>query len=149
MASLKQARYVREQYPDSEIYLFYIDIRSPGRLEDFFAESQQDEKLRLIKGKVAKIEKDPSEGSLVVEAEDILSGRRVRQSVDLVVLATGMVPTPPELGEYLDPDEHGFLAKETAEGLVAAGCIKYPTEVAESVRDATSAALKAIRWTRG
>ena len=96
MASLKQARYVREQYPDAEIYIFYIDIRSPGRLEDFYAESQKDEKLTLIKGKVAKIERDSSGQSLVVEAEDILGGFRVRQTVDLVILATGMVPSPPE-----------------------------------------------------
>ena len=37
MGSLKQARYVREQYPDAQIYIFYIDIRAPGRLEDFYA----------------------------------------------------------------------------------------------------------------
>ena len=54
MASLKQARYVRAQYPNAQIYIFYIDIRSPGRQELFLAESQKDEKLHLIKGKVAK-----------------------------------------------------------------------------------------------
>jgi quinone-modifying oxidoreductase subunit QmoA len=32
MASLKQATYVREQYPDAKIYIFYIDIRAPGSL---------------------------------------------------------------------------------------------------------------------
>jgi len=149
LASLKQARYVREQYPEARIYIFYIDIRSPGRLEDFYAESQQDEKLTLIKGKVAKIEKDDSGQNLIVEAEDILSGVRIRQSVDLVVLATGMVPNRPSVGDLLKPDEHGFLPEEPSQAILSAGCIKYPTEVAESVRDATGAALKALRWTRG
>jgi quinone-modifying oxidoreductase subunit QmoA len=149
MASLKQARYFREQYPDAEIYIFYIDIRSPGRLEDFYAESQQDEKLTLIKGKVAKIEPHASGKSLSVEAEDVLSGARVRQEVDLVVLATGMVPNSEDFGNFLDRDEHGFLLENQEKGLLPAGCIKHPTEVAESVRDATGAALKAFKWTRG
>jgi quinone-modifying oxidoreductase subunit QmoA len=148
LASLKQARYVREQYPDAEIHVFYIDIRSPGRLEDFYADSQKDEKLTLTKGKVAKIERDGADG-LVVEAEDILSGTRIRKSVDLVVLATGMVPTHPGLGQHLDCDQDGFLVEKADQGLLAAGCIKHPCEVAESVRDATGAALSAIKWTRG
>ena len=92
LGSLKQARYVREQYPDAQIYIFYIDIRAPGRLEDFYAAMQKDEKLQLIKGKVAKITEDAASGDLVVEAEDTLSGERVSQKVDLVVLATGIVP---------------------------------------------------------
>jgi quinone-modifying oxidoreductase subunit QmoA len=149
MASLKQARYIRQQYPEAEIFIFYIDIRSPGRLEDFYAVSQQDERLVLIKGKVAKIEADTSGNSLVVEAEDILSGTRVRKAVDMVVLATGMVPGPPDVELGLDRDEHGFLTENPDKGLLAAGCIKHPTEVAESVRDATGAALKAFKWTRG
>ena len=149
LASLKQARYVREQYPDAEIYIFYIDIRSPGRLEDFYADSQKDEKLTLTKGKVAKIERDSTGHRLIVEAEDVLSGSRIRQAVDLVVLATGMVPNLPEFGEQLSSDQDGFLLERADLGLLAAGCIKHPSEVAESVRDATGASLKAIRWTRG
>lgn len=149
LASLKQARYVREQYPDADIHIFYIDIRSPGRLEDFYTDSQKDEKLTLTKGKVARIEPENGEDRLVVEAEDILSGSRVRQAVDLVVLATGMVPNLPDFGDHMSPDQDGFLLERTDKGLLAAGCIKHPSEVAESVRDATGAALKAIKWTRG
>ncbi len=48
MGSLKQARYVREQYPEADIYVFYIDIRAPGRLEDFFVATKNDEKFHLI-----------------------------------------------------------------------------------------------------
>ncbi len=150
LASLKQARYVREQYPEAQIYIFYIDLRSPGRLEDFLAESEEDEKLELIKGKVAKIYNGVTEGKLVVEAEDILEGRRVRKQVDLVVLATGMVPNVPEAIDHLSQDDDGFLvAEEGPSAFVAAGCVRRPVDVAESVRDATAAALKAIQWHRG
>ncbi len=147
MASLKQARYVRDQNPEAQIYIFYIDIRAPGRLEDFFTAVKEDEKLSLIKGKVANITEDSATGKLTVEAEDILSGQRVAQEVDMVVLATGMIPqgigdTKVEGGVELD--EHGFLAINQPQGYLAAGCAKRPVDVATCNRDATGVALKAL-----
>jgi len=151
MGSLKQARYVREQYPEAQIYIFYIDIRAPGRLEDFYAEVQKDEKLRLIKGKVAKITEDADSGDLVVEAEDALSGERVIEKVNLVVLATGIVPTDASavsigVAGKLERDEHGFLTSDQPlAGMIGAGCAKRPVDVAACVRDATGTALKALQ----
>jgi len=147
LASLKQARYVREQFPEAQIYVFYIDIRAPGRLEDFFAAVKEDEGLTLIKGKVANITEDSATGNLTVEAEDTLSGEKVAQEVDMVVLATGMIPagignTQVEGGVELD--EHGFLAADQPQGYLAAGCAKRPTDVATCNRDATGVALKAL-----
>jgi quinone-modifying oxidoreductase subunit QmoA len=147
MASLKQARYLREQYPEAPIYVFYIDIRAPGRLEDFFVATKEDDKLSLIKGKVANITEDSATGKLTVEAEDILSGRKIAQEVDLVVLATGMIPNG--IGDTVveggvEVDEHGFLAISQPRGYLAAGCAKRPTDVATCNRDATGVALKAL-----
>ena len=109
MGTLKQVRYVRERYPDAQIYVFYIDIRSPGRLEDFYQEVQKDEKVTFIKGKVARITQGQSEGSVVLEAEDILSCTKVHQEVDLAVLATGIVANDPQVTGNVQKDEHGFL----------------------------------------
>ncbi len=150
MGSLKQTRYVREQYPEAEIYIFYIDVRTPGRLEDFYAEIQKDEKVHLIKGKVAKITEGAAGGDLVVEAEDTLSGDRVTQEVNMVVLATGIVPADSavqlEINGDLQRDEHGFLmGDQPLQGLLAAGCARRPVEVAATVRDATGASLKALQ----
>jgi quinone-modifying oxidoreductase subunit QmoA len=148
-ASLKQARYVRAQYPDAHIYVYYIDLRSPGKLELFLAESQRDDKLHLIKGKVAKVAEDGTSGDLVVEAEDVLAERRIRQKVSLVVLATGMVPAlakDPVLPGGLSRDPHGFLSgTQPLPGHFAAGCARRPMDVASCVRDASSAALKALQ----
>jgi quinone-modifying oxidoreductase subunit QmoA len=150
MGSLKQARYVRQQIPDAEISVFYIDIRAPGRLEDFYQAAQDDEKLHLVKGKVARIEPDAATGALLVEAEDVLSGTRVRQAVDLVVLATGMVAADTSgiaVDGGLRTDEHGFLTREQPlDGLLVAGCAARPTDVATCVRDATSAVVKALQF---
>ena len=150
MASLKQARYVRAQYPNAHIYVYYIDLRSPGRQELFLAESQKDDKLHLIKGKVAKVTEDGTSGDLVVEAEDVLAGSRIRQKVSLVVLATGMVPAldkdPASPSGALGRDPHGFLSgTQPLPGHFAAGCARRPMDVASCVRDASSAALKALQ----
>lgn len=150
MASLKQARYVRAQYPDAHIYVYYIDLRSPGKHELFLAESQKDGKLHLIKGKVAKVTGDAASGDLIVEAEDVLNECRIRQRVSLVVLAAGMVPAlgkdPASLSGVLSRDPHGFLSgTQPLPGHFAAGCARRPMDVASSVRDATSAALKALQ----
>ncbi|NIO27708.1 MAG: FAD-dependent oxidoreductase [Candidatus Latescibacteria bacterium] len=148
LASLKQATYIREQYPETQIFIFYIDVRAPGRLEDFYAARQEDEKLSIVKGKVAKIEEDPATQDLVVEAEDVFGGGRVSQRVNLVVLATGIVPS--EVGvdvpNGLIRDEHGFLvAEQNQPGLLVAGCAKRPVDVSACMRDATGTALKALQ----
>ena len=149
MGSLKHVQYVREQYPDAQIYIFYIDIRAPGRLEDFYAAVQKDEKVQLIKGKVAKVTED-ADGDLLVEAEDTLSGEPVSQKVGMVVLATGVVPVDAavqiDLDGDLEKDEHGFLTNDQPlAGVLPVGCAKRPVDVASSVRDATGAALKALQ----
>ena len=148
MGSLKQARYVREQYPEAQIHIYYIDIRAPGRLEDFYAEVQKDEKIEFVKGKVANITEE-ADGGLVVEAEDALSGALVSQKVDMVVLATGIVPAQSSVkidGGELARDEHGFLTNDQPlAGMLGAGCAKRPVDVALCVKDATSAALKALQ----
>lgn len=145
LASLKQSRYIRERSPDADINIFYIDIRSPGRLEDFFTASKEDEKLTLIKGKVASVV--PNDDGLEVEAEDTLTGDRVRKTVDLVVLATGMIPLgvgATEVEGGVGTDAFGFLTPEQRAGFFPVGCAKRPTDVATCVRDATAAAAKAL-----
>ncbi len=150
MASLKQVRYVREQYPDAQIFIFYIDIRSPGRLEDFFTTTKEDDRLTLIKGKVAKITEDAATGNLTIEAEDAISSRKITETVDMVVLATGMIPVgtgETEVEGGVETDKHGFLAAEQPQaGMFAAGCAKRPADVATSVRDATSVAMKTLKF---
>ena len=91
LGSLKQATYVRTQNPDARAYIFYIDLRTPGTYGLFAKRVRSDEKTSVIKGKVAKVIEDHISEALVVEAEDILSGQKMRVTADLVVLATGMV----------------------------------------------------------
>ncbi|MCK5427089.1 MAG: CoB--CoM heterodisulfide reductase iron-sulfur subunit A family protein [Thermodesulfovibrionia bacterium] len=149
LASLKQATYVREQYPDSKAYMFYIDIRTPGTsYERFLNKIKEDENVSLIKGKVAKVSEDPATKDIIVEAEDILAGGKIKVNVDLCVLATGMAPTAAELKLPSDIklNENGFVVPgKDQQGIYAVGCVKDPADVAKSVQGATGAALKAIQ----
>lgn len=151
LASLKQAKYVREANPDAKVTIFYIDIRTPGRYEDFAAKIQEDENITLIKGKVAKIE-EGSDGKVVVEAEDILKGGKVHLEVDLAVLATGMESslTGEKLPDFVNLDENGFVAPHLQKpGIYSAGVAKIPADVSSSIQDSTGAALKAIQTVVG
>jgi quinone-modifying oxidoreductase subunit QmoA len=148
MATLKQARYLREQYPEAEIHVFAIDLRAPGRGELFLAEIERDAKFFVHKGKVARVEPDPASGLLAVEAEDVLAGQRRRREVDLVVLATGMAPTSgaDPLPGGLKRDASGFLLPSQAEaGLFACGCAARPSDVAGCTRDAAGVVLRALQ----
>ena len=148
LASMKQATYVREQYPDAEITIFFIDIRATDRLEDFYNKVKEDEKIHFFKGKVAKITQDENGKSLVLRVEDTRSEELREISADLVVLATGMQPNTAEspLPIEVPYDDYGFMASQNAgPGIYAAGCVRTPTFVSEVVQDGTAAALKAIQ----
>ncbi len=143
-ASVKHAAYIRALYPETAITIFYIDIRTPGRLEEFYSRTTRDANVRLIKGKVAQVEESPT-GDLLVTAEDALANRKNTMHFELVVLATGMVPQTEGLPPGFHRDEFGFLNVPNGGGLLAAGCVRRPSEVSTSVQDATGAALKALQ----
>ncbi|MCI4398503.1 MAG: CoB--CoM heterodisulfide reductase iron-sulfur subunit A family protein [Acidobacteria bacterium] len=145
-ASLKQATYLRAQYPEMPITIYYIDIRTPGRLEDFYQKVAEEQKIRLVKGKVAKVEEDAATKDLLVTFEDVLAGKKVAEKVGLLVLATGIVPNTEGLPEGFKKDDFGFLARKGAKGgFIAAGCVSRPEEVSATVQDGTGAALKALQ----
>jgi quinone-modifying oxidoreductase subunit QmoA len=146
MASLKQATYVREQNPEARASLFFIDVRAPGRYEEFYRRLQEDDGVEILFGKVARVEEDAGTGNLMVEADSSLTGEKIRRSVDLVVLATGMAPGNGLPGVELARDAYGFVpADGRGDGIHVAGVVKRPMDVASSVRDGTAAALKAIQ----
>ncbi len=146
LASMKQATYIRERYPEAEVHMFYIDVRSPGRMEDFYTKVQEDEKFFFHRGKVGKITENPDNKNVILEAENTLTGDITRMEVDLAVLATGMVPNTADDAPPLDTplDEFGFIAPHTDTGVIGAGVASRPVDVAASVQEATGAVLRAI-----
>jgi quinone-modifying oxidoreductase subunit QmoA len=149
MASLKQATYVRERYPDAKIYIFYIDLRAPGyRYERFYQTIKEDENIFLIKGKVAEVSADAGSQNITVVAENAVTGEKIHQEVEMVVLATGMQPTAAtdKLPADLQYNDDGFIVNDFEKGgMFAAGCANKPADVVSSNQNATGMALKAIQ----
>lgn len=144
LASLKHTLYIKEQNPDAEVFIYYIDIRTPGRYEKFFNQVKEQTGVNLVKGKVAAIEQDTDSDDVVVTVEDMLNMQKIKQKVDMVVLATGMQPEGlefkvPGLKYAID----GFVID--SQGIYSAGCAKNPMDVAGCGKDSTGAALKAIQ----
>lgn len=153
MASLKHAHQVKEKYPDSEVSIFYMDIRAFGKGYEEFYERTQDEGVRFIRGKVAEIYEDPSTHNLRLRFEDTLLGEITEAEFDMVVLATAMVPrvdTPviqKLLKLSLSPD--GFFlevhpklrpVESAVAGIYLAGAAQGPKDIPDVVSQARGAA---------
>jgi quinone-modifying oxidoreductase subunit QmoA len=152
LASLKQTLYVREQYPDSKAQIFYIDLRTPGLYEQrFLWKVKDDPNVTLTKGKVAGVSEDPVTKDVIVEAEDIYGGSKIKAAFDMVVLATGMVPATQEtkISKDISYTPDGFVDTTTAKrGIYAVGTLKSPVDVARSSQDATGVVIKSIQSLR-
>jgi len=148
MASLKQTTYVRELYPDSTAEIFYIDIRTPGvRYEKFYNDLKADANVTLTKGKVAKVEEDAKTGNVKITVEDVMSGKKIEKTFEMVVLAAGMESSLKQSKVPGVPlTEDGFVHMSAlGKGIYAVGTTKSPVDVARSVQDGTGAALKTIQ----
>lgn len=162
MVSLKQAKYVREDYEDGKAYVFYQHMRTPGLQEYFYKSVQQDNGIFLSKGDVVGVTKNGSE--FTVDAENTLLGEKLQVKADLVVLAGGMVPATVDdpvvnlayrqgpgfrdndiYDGYADSNFICFPYETQRTGVYAAGCIRRAMTMEESIEDATGAALKAIQ----
>jgi quinone-modifying oxidoreductase subunit QmoB len=160
MTTLAQTTYVHEQDPAAEVFVIYKDIRTPGQYERFYR-AVQDQPLNFFtKGEVASVENAP-DGRLTVTVNHTLLGESIVITVDLVVLATGMVPDGageilrlsyrqgPELPVLPNgfPDSHFvcFPYETRRTGIYAAGAARAPMDIAQARLDATGAALKAIQ----
>ena len=150
MATLKQCLYLSEQSPQTQITVYYIDLRAPGRYTKVLEKVQALPNVHFVKGKVADVVQAP--GDMVrLTAEDAVRGEKMTLDYDLVVLATGMQPSL--AGEDaplpLPLDEDGFSAGGEEAGIFAAGCARMPLDVMRSAQSGTAAALKAVQTVQG
>ncbi|SPE43177.1 Quinone-interacting membrane-bound oxidoreductase complex subunit B (QmoB) [Candidatus Sulfopaludibacter sp. SbA3] len=160
MTTLAQTTYIHEQDPETEVYVVYKDIRTPGQYERFYRAAQDQPLNFFTKGEVTAVKKS-ADGQLAVTVDHTLLGESIVLRVDLVVLATGMVPNGseqilklayrqgPELPVLQDgfPDSHFvcFPYETRRTGIYAAGAARAPMDEAQARQDAAGAALKAIQ----
>jgi quinone-modifying oxidoreductase, subunit QmoA len=159
LASLKHAAYVREQYADAVVDIYYIDIRAHDKLEAFYNRLRADPQVNFIKSKPGAVVVG-EDGRPHVCGEDTVSREIYERGYDLVVLATGMQPgaagsAGAGAGGYTPPislarDEYGFIVPDGVDddGMFTAGVAGGPFDVSSSVQSATAAALRAIQVVR-
>ena len=88
--AVKQACEIKQQFPDAVVYCFYMDLRMFGRgYEDMYLEAQKKYGVIFVRGRVSEVSED-KDGHLFVKAEDTLSGKPLRVTLDLLVLMAGM-----------------------------------------------------------
>ncbi len=163
MVALKQAKYVREDNPESgKAYVIYQHMRTPGQNEYFYKSIQQDDGIFLTKGDVVGVSKNGD--GLIVEAKDTLLGDNIKLKVDMVVLGTGMVPITKDdpvlnlayrqgrgfrdlelFDGYADSNYICFPYETRRTGIYVAGTARRAMGIGECMEDAAGAALKAIQ----
>ena len=153
LASLKHAAYVREQYADAEVDIYYIDIRAHDKMSSFHDRVRKDPGVNFIKSKPGHIVVG-EDGRPVVCGERTIDRGIYRNPYDLVVLATGMEPSlgagaAPHID--LETDAYGFVVPRLGDGggQFSAGVAAGPFDVSLTTQSATAAALKAIQAVRG
>ncbi len=156
MYTAKQAILTKDHIPDSQSYVFYMDIRSPGKMYDEFVRRAMEEYgAQYVRGRVAMIY--PKGDKLVVRGADTLAGTQVEVPADLVVLAVGAESAKGavQLGEKLRvaPDQYGFFVEShpklkpvetNTAGVYLAGACQGPKDIPASVGQGSAAAAKVL-----
>lgn len=155
MYGAKHAHQFLDKVPDGNCYVFYMDVRTPGRRYDEFYMQAKNDGALYIRGRVSKIYQENDH--LVVMGADTLSGENVVVDADMVVLETAMVASPGAketammFGVQCDEDNwiteaHPKLRPvETASrGIFLAGVAQGPKDIPDTVAQAGAAAAKAI-----
>jgi heterodisulfide reductase subunit A len=92
MYTLKHVVQLKEKYKeDVEVYVFYIDIRSPGKGYEEFYERAREKGANFIRGRVSRIDEVPSTHNLIIHAENTDLGRPIEIEAEMVVLATASI----------------------------------------------------------
>ncbi len=92
MSSLKEAALIRKNNPDTNVYIIYKDIRTPGEYENFYRKMQDDEGIFMVKGVVSDVSYDKGNNIIDLKVKDTLFGGDIDLNVEMLVLASGMVP---------------------------------------------------------
>ena len=153
--ALKNAQLLKQEYPEMDVILFYIDIRTSDKGNEEYYRRIRDLGIRMIRGKVGEIVEDPDTKKLIIRAFSSLTGEIIKVNADLVVLSTGMIPSKgtAEIINVigLGPGPNGFLTEihgclspqeTTNMGIYICGCAAGPKNIPYSVSTALAAASK-------
>ncbi len=156
MYTAKHAMLTKDHYPDTDIHVFYIDVRTPGKnFDEFYRRAVEQYDVDYIKGMVGKVYEE--NGKVMVQGSDLIDNKQVTIAADMVVLATAVEPDPTarSLGTMLTAsmDTNDFFTEAHAKlrpvesptaGVFLSGMCQGPKDIPETVSQAGAAAVKVI-----
>ena len=156
MYTAKHAMLIREKYPDTEVFVFYIDVRTPGKLfDEFYRRAVEEYGVHYIKGMVGKV--SPEGDKLIVQASDLIDNKQLHIAADMVVLAAAIEPdkSARPLATMLTAsmDTNDFFTEahpklrpveSPTAGIFLSGACQGPKDIPETVAQAGAAASKVI-----
>ena len=156
MNTIKVTLLLRDHYPDTENYVFYMDIRAFGKgFEDMYIRSRE-EGVRYIRGIPGEITEDPETRNLKVVVENTLTNELDEYELDMIVLSVGVKPQDDAAGVRklftLSQTPDGFMMEAhpklkpvdaPTRGVFLAGCVESPKDIKDSVTQAGAAAARA------
>ena len=156
MYTAKHAMLTRDKYPDTEVYVFYIDVRTPGKnFDEFYRRAVEEYGVKYVKGMVGKVV--PEGDKLKVQASDLISNKQLNIDADLVVLAAAIEPdkSARSLATMLTAsmDTNDFFTEahpklrpveSPTAGVFLSGTCQGPKDIPETVSQAGAAASKVI-----
>lgn len=162
ITGVKQAIELKKRLPQAEIYCFYMDLRMYGKhFEELYREAQEKYDIQFIRGRLSEAS-EKIDKSLLIKAEDTLSGRPLKMNVDLLVLLVGMEAgkgtTAAAATCGIGCEESGFLKTTDSfmksnwsqqEGIFLAGSCTAPMSVNDTILHARSAAIEVNQWLKG
>ncbi len=157
MYTAKHAMLTREKYPDTDVYVFYIDVRTPGKnFDEFYRRATEEYGVHYIKGMVGKVS-PKADGTLEVQASDLIMNEQLHIDADLVVLAAAIEPdkSARPLATMLTAsmDTNDFFTEahpklrpveSPTAGIFLSGACQGPKDIPETVSQAGAAAAKVI-----
>ena len=157
MYTAKHAMLTREKYPDTDVYVFYIDVRTPGKnFDEFYRRAVEQYGVHYVKGMVGKVA-PRADGTLHVQASDLLSNEQLHIDADLVVLAGAIEPDESARGLATkltaSMDTNDFFTEAQPKlrpvesptaGVFLSGVCQGPKDIPETVAQAGAAASKVI-----
>ena len=157
MYTAKHAMLTREKYPDTDVYVFYIDVRTPGKnFDEFYRRAVEDYGVHYIKGAVGKVSPQ-ADGTLDVQASDLIMNEQLHIKADLVVLAAAIEPDKSarplatKLTASMDTNDffteaHPKLrpVESPTAGIFLSGVCQGPKEIPETISQASACAAKVI-----
>ncbi|UCG45384.1 MAG: CoB--CoM heterodisulfide reductase iron-sulfur subunit A family protein [Candidatus Bathyarchaeota archaeon] len=154
MHATKEAMLAFEHDPKVKSLIFYMDLRAAGKgFQKYVVRGEQEYNISYIRSRVAKITEDRNENP-IVWYEDPQSSKTKKTTVDLAVLATSLMPRKgvEELAKVLgiELDEFKFFKTDplkpldtTKPGIFVCGCCREPTDIPDSVTQASGASERA------